>query len=119
MNFERLLDLLADNQREREKLSDLLVWITEGMAAEVLTRANKSARRGIRLKRAVKNEVIGLTLRHLAGNGSLGGCGSLLVDGSLSSIGSLDIAAFSTRPSVGLWRTTTTGILTTPNASGP
>jgi len=64
MNLERPLDVLADSQREREKLSELLVWITEGKAAEVLTRARKSASHGIRLKRAVQNEVIGLTLRH-------------------------------------------------------
>jgi len=64
MNLERLLDVLADNEREREKLSGLLVWISEDRAAEVLTRARKSASHGIRLKRAVQNEVIGLTLRH-------------------------------------------------------
>jgi len=64
MNFEGLLDLLADNQREREKLSELLAWISEDKASEVLTRAHFHAASGILLKRAVQNEVIGLTLRH-------------------------------------------------------
>jgi len=63
MNLERLLDVLADNERERKTLSELLVWITEDMASGVLTRAHKSASHGMRLKQAVKTEIIGLTLR--------------------------------------------------------
>jgi len=64
MNLERLLDLLADNQREREKLSELLVWISEGMASAILTRACKSASHGMALKHAVQYELMLLSLRH-------------------------------------------------------
>ncbi len=64
MNLERLLELLADNQRERAKLVELLAWISEVQASAILNRARKSASHGMRLKRAVQNEVIGLTLRH-------------------------------------------------------
>lgn len=61
MNLEQLIDVLADDEREREKLSRLLAWITEDMASEALTRARKSARRGIPLKKALLHEVLGLT----------------------------------------------------------
>jgi len=64
MNLEKLLELLADNQRERAKLVKLLAWISEVQASTILTRAHFHAARGIRLKRALQNEVIGLTLRH-------------------------------------------------------
>jgi len=64
MNLERLLELLADNQRERAKLVELLAWISEVQASTILTRARKSASHGMALKHAVQYELIDLTLRH-------------------------------------------------------
>ena len=51
MNLERLLDLLADNEREREKLTELLAWVSEEKASEVLARAHKSASHVVRCQR--------------------------------------------------------------------
>jgi len=64
MNLERLLDLLADNQRERAKLVELLAWISEMQASTVLTRACKTASHGMALKDAVQYELMLLSLRH-------------------------------------------------------
>jgi hypothetical protein len=64
MNLERLLDLLADNEREREKLTELLAWVSEEKASEVLARAHKSASHGMALKDAVQYELMLLSLRH-------------------------------------------------------
>jgi len=64
MNLERLLDLLADNQRERAKLVELLAWISEVQASTILTRAVKSATQGLALKHAVRYELMLLSLRH-------------------------------------------------------
>jgi len=64
MNLEKLLDLLADNQRERAKLVELLAWISEVQASAILTRARKSASQGLALKHAVQYELMLLSLRH-------------------------------------------------------
>jgi len=64
MNFEKLLDLLADNLRERAKLTELLAWISEVQASTILTRARKSASQDhMKLKHALQYEIIDLTLR--------------------------------------------------------
>jgi len=63
--IEKLLDLLADNQRERAKLVELLAWISEVQASTILTRAHKSASQDrMALKHALQYEIIDLTLRH-------------------------------------------------------
>jgi len=64
MNLEKLLELLADNQRERAKLVELLAWVSEEKASEVLARAHNSASHGMALKDAVQYELMLLSLRH-------------------------------------------------------
>jgi len=64
MNLERLLDVLSDNEREREKLSELLAWVSEEKASEVLARAHKSVSHGMALKHEVQYELMLLSLRH-------------------------------------------------------
>jgi len=64
VHLEKLLDLLADNQRARAKLVELLAWVSEEKASEVLARAHKSASHGMALKDAVQYELMLLSLRH-------------------------------------------------------